>query len=61
MTMNNSKRGLASADEKTRKKVASEGGRRSKGGFAAMSEAKRKEISSKGGRNSHGGGRPAGS
>ena len=61
MPTNNSKRGLASADEQTRKSVASKGGRSSKGGFATMDETKQKEISSKGGRASHGGGRPAGS
>lgn len=58
------KRGLASADEETRERVAREGGQSSHGdqgqdkssidsdnrGFASMSEEERKRIASKGGK-----------
>ncbi len=52
-----SNRGLASADEQTRKRVAREGGKASKGGFASMPKEKRREIASEGGKASRGGGR----
>ena len=62
--MSNENRGLASADEETREKVARKGGEASHGGgrggsedtggssergFASMSEEERKRIASKGG------------
>ncbi|MDB5171057.1 MAG: hypothetical protein JWO35_751 [Candidatus Saccharibacteria bacterium] len=57
MAKKNSNRGLASADEQTRRDVASKGGRASKGGFASMDPEKQREIARKGGQSSHGGGR----
>jgi general stress protein YciG len=52
-------RGLASADEKTRKKVASQGGKapHDERGLEAADKETRKKVASKGGKASHGGGR----
>ncbi len=59
MADNNSKRGLASADEETRQRVASEGGSapHEERGFETMDEKTHHDISVKGGQASHGGGR----
>ncbi len=58
MTKENN-RGLASADEKTRKRVASKGGKASHGkrGLEAASKKTRKRVASKGGKASRSGGR----
>ena len=52
-------RGLASADEKTRKRVASQGGRapHEERGLEAADKETRKRVASQGGKASHGGGR----
>ena len=52
-------RGLASADEKTRKRVASQGGRapHDERGLEAADKETRKRVASQGGKASHGGGR----
>lgn len=51
-----SNRGLASADEETKERVAREGGKAShSGGFASMDEEKQREIAKKGGESSHSG------
>ncbi len=57
-------RGLASADEETKERVAREGGKASHSGgggegkgFAGMDEEKQREIAKKGGESSHSGGR----
>ncbi len=58
-------RGLASADEKIKERVAREGGKASHGGggggegkgFDGMDEEKQREIAKKGGESSHSGGR----
>ena len=56
MTKENN-RGLASADEKTRKRVASQGGKAPHGerGLEAANEETRKRVASQGGKASHGG------
>lgn len=46
----NDKRGLASADEETKERVARQGGKASHSGFKNMSEEKQKDIASKGGK-----------
>jgi hypothetical protein len=58
-TMSNDNRGLASADEKTRKRVASEGGSapHDERGLEAADEETRKRVASEGGKASSGGGR----
>ena len=58
-TMSKNNRGLASADEKTRKRVASKGGKAShdERGLEAASKETRKRVASKGGKASSGGGR----
>jgi hypothetical protein len=55
----NDNRGLASADEKTRKRVASEGGKapHDERGLEAADEETRKRVAREGGKASHGGGR----
>ena len=55
--MANDNRGLASADEKTRKRVASKGGSapHDKRGLEAADEQTRKRVASKGGKASHSG------
>ncbi|HET7643867.1 MAG TPA: hypothetical protein VFK40_10195 [Nitrososphaeraceae archaeon] len=52
-------RGLASADENTRKRVASKGGRapHTERGLEAANEETRKRVASEGGKASTGGGR----
>jgi general stress protein YciG len=57
--MSNDNRGLASADEKTKKRVASEGGKAShdEKGLEATDEETRKRVASEGGKASSGGGR----
>lgn len=62
--MSSDNRGLASADEETKERVAREGGKASSGsgggegkGFAGMDEEKQREIAKKGGESSHSGGR----
>ena len=54
---NNDNRGLASADEKTRKRVASEGGKapRDERGLEAADKETRQRVARKGGKASHGG------
>jgi hypothetical protein len=54
-----SNRGLASADEKTRKRVTSEGGKapHDQRGLEAADEETRKRVASEGGKASRGGGR----
>jgi general stress protein YciG len=56
---NNENRGLASADEKTRKRVASEGGKaeHDERGLEAADEETRERVAREGGKASHGGGR----
>jgi general stress protein YciG len=54
-----SRRGLASADEQTRKRVDRKGDQTSRGGFARLDEPKQKEIARLGGKVSRGDGRPA--
>jgi hypothetical protein len=51
----NEKRGLASADEKTRERVASEGGKapHEKRGLEAADEETRERVASEGGKASH--------
>ncbi|HET7642663.1 MAG TPA: hypothetical protein VFK40_04075 [Nitrososphaeraceae archaeon] len=55
--MSKNNRGLASADEKTRKRVASKGGKASHGerGLEAASKETRKKVASKGGKASRSG------
>jgi general stress protein YciG len=55
--MANDKRGLASADEKTRKMVASKGGSapHDERGLEAADKETRQKVASKGGKASHGG------
>ena len=57
--MTKENRGLASADEKTRKRVASKGGSapHDERGLEAADEETRKRVASKGGKASHGGGK----
>lgn len=57
--MNNANRGLAAADEKTRKRVASKGGSapHEERGLEAADKETRKRVASKGGKASSGGGR----
>jgi len=57
--MGNDNRGLASADEKTKKRVASEGGKapHDERGLEATDEETRKRIAREGGKASSGGGR----
>ena len=57
--MTKENRGLASADEKTRKRVASQGGRapHDERGLEAADKETRKRVASQGGKASHGGGR----
>lgn len=57
--MGNSNRGLASADEKTRKRVASEGGRapHDERGLEAADQETRERVAREGGKASSGGGR----
>jgi hypothetical protein len=57
--MSDDNRGLASADEKTRKRVASEGGSAShdERGLQAADEETKKRVAREGGKASHGGGR----
>jgi hypothetical protein len=57
--MANDNRGLASADEKTRKRVASQGGKapHDERGLEAADEETRKRVASQGGKASHSGGR----
>ncbi len=52
-----SNRGLASADQETRERVARKGGEASHSGFANMPEDKQREIARKGGEASRSGGR----
>jgi hypothetical protein len=56
---NNDNRGLASADEKTRKRVASEGGSapHDERGLEAADKETRERVAREGGKASHGGGR----
>lgn len=58
-TVGNSNRGLASADEKTRKRVASEGGRapHDERGLEAADQETRERVAREGGKASSGGGR----
>ena len=58
-TMSNDNRGLASADEKTRKRVASEGGKapHDERGLEAADQETRKRVAREGGKASSGGGR----
>ncbi len=62
MARKNSKRGLASANQKTRQRVARAGGmaQHSKRGLEAADEATRKRVARAGGRASRGGGRTRG-
>ena len=55
--MANDKRGLASADEKTRKRVASKGGSapHDERGLEAADKETRRRVASKGGKAFHGG------
>ena len=55
--MSKNNRGLASADEKTRKKVASKGGKasHSERGLESASKETRKKVASKGGKASRSG------
>jgi general stress protein YciG len=57
--MGNGNRGLASADEKTRKRVASKGGRapHDERGLEAADKETRERVAREGGKASHGGGR----
>jgi hypothetical protein len=57
--MSNDNRGLASADEKTRKRVASESGKAShdERGLEAANEETRERVAREGGKASRGGGR----
>jgi hypothetical protein len=57
--MTSDNRGLASADEKTRKRVASEGGKAShdEHGLEAADEETKERIAREGEKASHGGGR----
>ena len=57
--MTKENRGLASADEKTRKRIASKGGKapHDERGLEAADEKTRKRVASEGGKASHGGGR----
>ena len=59
ITNNIDKRGLASADEKTRKRVASEGGSapHDERGLEAADKETRERVAREGGKASHGGGR----
>jgi general stress protein YciG len=58
-TMSNDNRGLASADEKTKKRVASEGGSapHDERGLEATDQETRERVAREGGKASHGGGR----
>ncbi len=57
--MSNDNRGLASADEKTRKRVASEGGKapHNERGLEAADEETKERVAREGGKASHSGGR----
>ena len=57
--MSNDKRGLASADEKTRERVAREGGKapHEERGLEAADENKRERVAREGGKASSGGGK----
>jgi general stress protein YciG len=57
--MSNNNRGLASADEKTRKRVASEGGKapHDERGLEAADEETKERVAKAGGKASHSGGR----
>ena len=57
--MSNDNKGLASADEKTRKRVASEGGSapHDERGLEAPDQETRERVAREGGKASHGGGR----
>ena len=57
--MTKENRGLASADEKTRKRVASKGGSapHDERGLEAADEETRKRVAREGGKASHGGGK----
>jgi hypothetical protein len=57
--MSNDNTGLASADEKTKKRVASEGGKapHDERGLEAADEETRERVASEGGKASRGGGR----
>jgi general stress protein YciG len=57
--MSNDNRGLASADEKTRKRVASEGGKapHDERGLEAADEETKERVAKAGGKASHSGGR----
>jgi general stress protein YciG len=57
--MSNDNRGLASADEKTKKRVASEGGKaeHNERGLEAADQETRERVAREGGKASHGGGR----
>jgi hypothetical protein len=57
--MSNDNRGLASADEKTKKRVSSEGGKapHDERGLEATDEETRKRVAREGGKTSSGGGR----
>ena len=57
--MSNDNRGLASADEKTRKRVASEGGKapHDERGLEAADDKTRERVAREGGKASRGGGR----
>ncbi|EKE25102.1 MAG: hypothetical protein ACD_5C00293G0001 [uncultured bacterium] len=56
-----SNRGLASADERTRREVAQKGGQapHSKRGLQASDEETKRRVAQAGGRASHSGGRPS--
>jgi general stress protein YciG len=58
-TMSNDNKGLASSDEKTRKRVASEGGSapHDERGLEAADQETRERVAREGGKASHGGGR----
>lgn len=59
--MQKSNRGLASADERTRREVAQKGGQAShqKRGLQAADEQTRRRVAEAGGHASHSGGRPS--